>query len=80
MRSHVVRIGHRQASEGTVAQAAPARILDRAPRTVREQYLDRKHAEADASIVAYVKAVADFHERVPRATPRFTLSALDFTA
>lgn len=47
MRSHVVRLGHRQASAGTPAQAAPATIRDRAPLTVREQYLARKQERAD---------------------------------
>lgn len=52
MRSHVVRIGHRQASAGTTAQAAPANIADRAPLSPREQRALLRTDGADRAILA----------------------------
>lgn len=50
MRSHVVRIGHRTASIGTVANPAPAFVADREPRSIREQQADKRTDTADALI------------------------------
>lgn len=54
MRSHVVRIGHRQASDGTAANPAPATIADRAPLSIREQRDAMRTDRADDAIRARI--------------------------
>lgn len=77
MRSHVVRVGHRQASDGTTAQAASPRILGSAPRTIREQYLDRRHEQADA-VVKTVARLTREHFAVTARSLTTPMTFVDF--